>query len=193
MLKEIDLHNRKYTISSDGRVYNNKGIELKPKISNSGYMCLIISGHNYSIHRLVARAFLEDYSEDLVVHHINGDKTDNRVENLMLMTDREHHIFHQQILPLTKICEICGKEFTPNPTKRRRSIVCSNECKLELDKLNALKRQKPINQFDMNGLLVKRWESARAAQNETGYFESNINKCCNGHIRSYKGYIWKYA
>ena len=29
--------------------------------------------------------------------------------------------------------------------------------------------------------------------NETGYCESNINKCCNGKIKSYKGYIWTYA
>lgn len=27
----------------------------------------------------------------------------------------------------------------------------------------------------------------------TGFFESNINKCCNGKIESYKGYVWRYA
>lgn len=25
------------------------------------------------------------------------------------------------------------------------------------------------------------------------FFESNINKCCNGRIKSYKGYVWRYA
>ena len=34
------------------------------------------------VHRLVAKAFLPDYSEDLQVNHINEDKTDNSLSNL---------------------------------------------------------------------------------------------------------------
>lgn len=47
--------------------------------------------------------------------------------------------------------------------------------------------------MDIDGKEIKTWDSARDIQNSTGYFESNINKCCNGKIRSYKGYKWKYA
>jgi len=32
-----------------------------------------------------------------VVHHINGDRTDNRPENLQVMTKSEHHRLHMQI------------------------------------------------------------------------------------------------
>lgn len=32
-----------------------------------------------------------------VVHHINGIKTDNRIENLMIMSNAEHHRLHMKI------------------------------------------------------------------------------------------------
>ena len=99
---------------------------------------------------------------------------------------------HKQKYPLTKQCVICGKEFTPDKTKRKRQQVCSSECWHEIVKIKARMNKRPINQYTSNGVLVKQWDSARDVQNELGYFESNINKCCNGVIHTYKGYVWKY-
>ncbi|MBR6511150.1 MAG: HNH endonuclease [Phascolarctobacterium sp.] len=130
--------------------------------------------------------------KDFVVHHINGNKKDNRIENLAVMTCKAHSILHNQKYALTKICVVCGKEFTPNPTKRNRAKVCSVQCKLKQDVKNACDRKRPIKQYSLQGDFIKTWDSARDIQNELGYFESNINKCCKGKIQSYKGYKWGY-
>lgn len=64
------------------------------------------------------------------VHHINEDKRDNRLDNLEVVSPKEHAAAHGQWKhPTEKRCSHCGCTFTPHPTKRARALTCSRECR----------------------------------------------------------------
>lgn len=72
-----------YEVSNEGRVRNKSSKHIKSlRFDRYGYVRVTLypSGNTYTIHRLVAKAFLEGEGEQ--VNHINGDKTDNSVGNL---------------------------------------------------------------------------------------------------------------
>lgn len=50
----------------------------------------------------------------------------------------------------------------------------------------------PILQYDKSGVLIKEWASAKEAERQAGFSQSNICQCCKGKIKSYKGYKWAY-
>ena len=62
------------------------------------------------------------------VHHKNGDRYDNSPENLEVLPGADHIKEHKQKYPLTKTCVMCGVEFEPHQTKRKRSLACGTEC-----------------------------------------------------------------
>ena len=81
-------------IRINGRIQNIRGKILKPSTDKDGYYRIVLTRKDkrksYYVHRLVARAFLDNYSKDLQVNHKNGIKTDNRIENLEMVTLQEN-------------------------------------------------------------------------------------------------------
>jgi len=96
--KSIDGFKGIYEVSDFGRVRSisridslkreKEGKVLMPHVNRYGYsvITLHLHGKNHlkTIHRLVASAFLPDYSELLQVDHVNGDRGNNYISNLRM-------------------------------------------------------------------------------------------------------------
>lgn len=131
-----------YKISNYGRVWSfgcietkngikiKKGRFLKPAINPPGYwaVCLFKNnkGKTHSIHRLVAIAFIPNPENKPQVNHINGIKTDNRIENLEWATPSEN---------LAHAYKIGKKITTVLKGENHGSSKISNEDVLEIRRL----------------------------------------------------------
>ena len=75
-----------YAVSRCGKVLR-KLQPYTPTKHNMGYLAL---GRQRLMHRVVAACWLDNFDPSKQVHHINGDKTDNRADNLECLTQQEH-------------------------------------------------------------------------------------------------------
>lgn len=75
-------------IKPHNRGYMQAYCPMHPKAHTDGYVML----HTVLMEQHIGR-YLED---DEVVHHINHDRADNRIENLMLMKKHEHRTMHMK-------------------------------------------------------------------------------------------------
>ena len=84
-----------YEVNAEGQIRNKKtGRILKVSKRKDGY-CQVMLGRKtvpVYIHRIVANAFIDNPDNLPQVDHINGNKSDNRVENLRWLTVAENNV-----------------------------------------------------------------------------------------------------
>lgn len=100
--KDVVGYEDLYQVSNRGQVKRNNKI-LRFNQNRNKYLAVSLSKHGvvktFRIHRLVALAFIERKdSKKNVVNHLDGNRTNNRVENLRWSTISENHLHAYQVL-----------------------------------------------------------------------------------------------
>lgn len=98
---------------SNGSIHRMKGRMLKPATSKKGYLRVALSKDSkmksYTVHRLVAQAFIDNPYGLKEINHKNEDKTDNRVENLEWCDSKYNNNYGSRIEKVSKPVQAFNK------------------------------------------------------------------------------------
>ena len=135
---EIDGYNGRYQVSNLGRVksfFDKEARILKANKVAEGYLRVSLRkdsmAKNHYVHRLVAKAFIPNPGNKPQVNHIDGDKTNNRVENLEWMTGEENinHAFKLGLSKIPRGSKNPSSKLTPDQVREIRRIYVKGSYK----------------------------------------------------------------
>ena len=215
-----------YYVSSVGNVWRekNNGFYLKLRPNKQGLVQIYANGERnlMYIHRLVAQAFVpvpEQYADmsidELDVHHINFDHSDNRASNLMWLTKAEHQQLHRysevtkQRRSEAKKGKNRSKETKQRISETMKGRLFTEEHKRKLSeakkgkhhseetkqKMSEAKEEqsKVVAQYTKEGYFAREYSSIAEASRQTKVNKGSICSCCSGRYKSAGGFIWRYV
>ena len=100
--RDIPGYEGKYQASNLGRIRSQKRGVLKPFKNCNGYLIATLTLNGEKVrtgaHRLVALAFLPNPEDKPQINHKDGDKENNRPENLEWVTCSENNLHRRRVL-----------------------------------------------------------------------------------------------
>jgi hypothetical protein len=124
--KDIENYESYYEVSNLGRIKSKRScIIMKNILNNNGYLMCTLSApgkrKKFSVHRLVAAAFIKNDLDKKQVNHIDGNKLNNIIINLEWVTPKEN-TNHAWRLGLAKVTdlhkEVARKTMTNTMSKK---------------------------------------------------------------------------
>jgi hypothetical protein len=154
-----------YYCDINGNVFSKKK-KLKQSKRN-GYLCVSLCHKglckSINVHRIIAETFIPNPYNKKQVNHINGIKTDNRVENLEWVSHSENMIH-----------AITNGLFLP-PQKNRLDL------------------SKEVYQYDLQGKFIAKFPSCNEASRLTGISQRHISSCARGGEYRISGGVKKFV
>ena len=170
--KPIPNTKNQYEASNFGNIRSlRKGkIKILRLCKNSrGYMSVGVFGKVFSVHRLILKTFKPIPNENkFVINHIDGDKTNNNLNNLEWCTQK-FNISHSKMM---------GRHYVFSDDEREKA---------KDNRLNAIRKK--VLCIETNEI----FESISAAARAKNTYVQNICHCCNKKLNSAGGYHWEYA
>ena len=154
------------------QVVKSKEKILKNTISKCGYMQARLSKNNKhglkAVHRLVAKAFIPNPENKPQVNHIDGNKQNNRVDNLEWCNNSENQLHAWKL----------GLQTPYWKGKFGKDHIQS----------------KKVMQYDKNKNLIKIWDSVNEASKTLNIDDASISRCCLHYKYRHTagGFIWEY-
>ena len=198
--RDIVGYEGKYKISNRGRLFlcgvYRDGRRYRPHIKKTrldawGYEYANLTDFEgkvktHKIHRLVAVAFIDNPNNLPCIDHIDGDRTNNKVDNLRWASyemNANNPITRERL-------SIASKKYSRQDhvrEKRRRDAFKPQNI--------LARRQKIIRQvcqYSKEGVFIKEFDSITNAALSVNGKSTSITRACKGRRPTAYGFIWRY-